>query len=108
YWDPELKRYELARAPLGVVKVTPAAGAAAAASAEAAQPILPGLPDPRGALAGRREARTHADDSALFWIGGLAAPPLVFAFAVVGRRIGRPRRRAWRGPRARPGGRPEK
>jgi hypothetical protein len=100
YWDPDLRRYDVARAPLGTLKVTATAGAAA--SAEAAQPILPGLPDPRDALAGKPEARAHADDSASFWIAGIAAPPLAFALAVVGRRTGRRLRRAWSRRRASP------
>jgi hypothetical protein len=100
FWNPDQKRYEVARAPLGSVHVAPSASAGA--TADIAPPILPGLPDPRDALSGRRAARPHADDSASFWIAGIAGPPLAFAFAVVGRRAGRRIRKAWSGRRASP------
>jgi hypothetical protein len=63
---------------------------------------LPGLPDPRPSLLGRRDAGPHADDSPLFWIGGIAAPPLLFVFAVTGRRATRRLGTAWRVRRTSP------
>jgi hypothetical protein len=99
YWDPEAKKYAVARAPLGVVKVKPSA---AAAAADTVQPPLQGLPEPRSALLGRREGGTHADDAIAFWLGGVAGPPLLFVAAVVGRRTGRRIGAAWRGRRASP------
>jgi hypothetical protein len=92
YWSPEQKRYEVARASLGVVHARPKPGAPSDA-AESSE-ILAGLPTPRGALAGMPAARRYADDSPLFWILGVAGAPLAFGVAVGGRAAGR-RAAAW-------------
>jgi hypothetical protein len=101
YWDPDQKRYDVARAALGSVTVAPSA-AGAAASSDAPPELLPGLPGPRAALDGARSARAHADDSPLFWIAGVAAWPLAFGLAVAGRRLGARVLGAWRSRRASP------
>jgi oxygen tolerance protein BatD len=100
FWDPDPKRYDVARAPLGALHVTAAPGAAPVA--EAADPILPGLPDPHDTLAGSNERRKFADDTALFWIAGVGVWPLAFGVAVGGRAAARRVRRMWRGRRASP------
>ncbi len=100
FWEPDQKRYQVARAPLGVVHVTPVASAAGSPSSEA-EPLLPGLPDVRKTLEGPVAHRRHSDDSALFW-AGVAAWPLAFGLAVAGRAAGRRALRAWRTKRASP------
>ncbi len=100
FWDPDQKRYETARAALGSVHVTAAPGAAPVA--EAAEPILPGLPAQRDTLQGTPERRRYADDTMLFWIGGVGAWPLAFGIAAAGRVGLRRARRAWLGRRASP------
>jgi hypothetical protein len=92
YWSPEHKRYEVARASLGVVRVRPKPGAPAADSEPSE--ILAGLPPPRDTLGGIPSARRYADDSPIFWILGVAGAPLAFAAAVGGRAAGR-RVAAW-------------
>jgi hypothetical protein len=54
YFDPQTRRYEIARAALGIVQVAKAAGRDA--SPEVAEPLLPNLPNARAALEG-----THVD-----------------------------------------------
>jgi hypothetical protein len=100
FWDPDQKRYETARAALGSVHVTAAPGAAPVA--EAAEPILPGLPAQRDTLQGTPARRGYADDTMLFWIGGVGAWPLAFGIAAAGRVGARRVRRAWQGRRASP------
>ncbi len=100
FWDPEQRRYDVARATLGTVQVAAVAGAAP--SAEAAEPILPGLPSQCDALQGEGPNRRHADDSPLFWIVGVGAWPLAFAAAAGGRVAARRVRRAWQGRRMSP------
>jgi oxygen tolerance protein BatD len=100
FWDPEQKRYEVARAPIGFVRVAPSS--AAATPADSTPEILPGLPPPRAALQGVSPERRHADDTALFWIGGIGAWPAAFALAVAGRAAGRRARRSWRRRRISP------
>ena len=95
FWDPEQKRYEVARAPLGSVRATPSK-AGAAASAESAQTErLPSLPPPRDALEGRKPQHAHMDDSAFFWTAAIGAWPFAFALAVSGRAMARRVRAAW-------------
>jgi hypothetical protein len=93
YWNPDAKRYSVARAPLGVVKVSPSASVAAP---DAPQQVLPGLPPPRLALEGVSEAGNHRDDSPLFWIFGVFASPAAFGFAFAGRGLASRVARAWR------------
>jgi hypothetical protein len=95
FWDPEQKRYEVARAPLGSVRATPSkAGASAAAESDQTE-RMPGLPPPRGALEGRTPPHAHVDDSFFFWTGGIGAWPFAFGLAVVGRAAARRMRAAW-------------
>ena len=102
FWDPEQRRYDVARVVLGTVRVRPSAAGAAASSAAAAQELLPGLPAPRDALSGSAAASAHLDDSPLFWILGIGAWPAAFATAVAGRAAGRRVAGAWRARRASP------
>jgi hypothetical protein len=99
FWDPDGKRYEVARAPLGTVrsKATPATS-----SAEARDQPLSGLPSPRDRLEGTKSGRAHADDTPLFWLGGVGAWPLAFGLAVAGRAAGRRVGHAWRTRKASP------
>lgn len=99
FFDPDSKRYEVARAPLGIVHVTPSdSPQPSAASSER----LPGLPAPRDALENRPQARRHADDSALFWLGAVAGWPLALGVAIGGHAAGRTVARVWRRRRASP------
>jgi hypothetical protein len=86
FWDPDQRRYEVARAPLGSVDVSPSA---AEANASTAPPVetLPGLPAARAALEGSPAARPHLDDSPAFWIIAIGASPAVFGLAVAGRAL---------------------
>jgi hypothetical protein len=87
YWNPEHKKYEVARATLGTVRVRPLPGVSAADS-EPSQ-ALAGLPGVRDALEGSPAARRYADDSPLFWILGVGGAPLAFGAVVVGRAAGK-------------------
>ena len=100
FWDPDQKRYDVARAALGAVTVKATPGASSAA--EPAQEVLAGLPAMRDALQGPAPRRSHVDDQPLFWLGGVVAWPLAFGIAVVGRSAGRRLGRTWRGRRASP------
>jgi hypothetical protein len=95
FWDPEPKRYNVARASLGTVAVT-ASPTASRESSEGARELLPGLPAPRDRLDGAAVSRSHADDSRLFWLAGIAGPPLAFGIAVLGRAAGRRLLGTWR------------
>jgi BatD DUF11 like domain len=106
FWNPDDRRYEVARAPLGVVHVTPSA-AAAAAPTDPSGETLSALPPPRDTLAqprggaGSGSAR-HADDNPWFWMAGIGAWPLAFGAAVTGRAAGRRVLGAWRARRMSP------
>jgi hypothetical protein len=102
YWDPEQKRYDIARVALGAVHVKPSAAGAAAASAALEHELLSGLPPPRSALEPIPAAHAHADDSSLFWLLGVGAWPVVFGAAVAGRAVGRGVAQRWRARRASP------
>jgi hypothetical protein len=95
YWDPEQKRYEVARASLGVVRAAKSA-TARSAPGETANDMLPGLPGPRDAFEGSPAQRSHADDSPVFWLAGVGAWPLAFGVTVAGRAAGRRVLDAWR------------
>jgi len=101
FWDPEQKRYDVARATLGAVHVAPS-GAAPTASADPVEETLPGLPPPRDALEGMRAPRAHPDDSLVFWLLGVGAWPMAFGLAVGGRAAGRRVAGAWRSRKTSP------
>jgi hypothetical protein len=101
YWNPVERRYDIARAPLGAVHVTPLA-AAATGGEDAPAEVLPGMPPPRDALARTVGPRSHWDDSAAFWIAGIGAWPLAFGVAVAGRAVGRRAKGAWERRRTSP------
>jgi hypothetical protein len=101
FWDPDQKRYGLARASLGVVRVVKSA-AGSSASADSARETLPGLPSARDRLEGSRGPRAHADDSPIFWIAGIGAWPLAFGAMVAARAAGRRGLAAWRRRRTSP------
>ncbi len=92
FWDPDAKRYDVARAPLGAVHVTPTS---APDVDEAPREILAGLPPLRKALEGLHGPRVHSDDTPAFWLVGVAAWPIAFGAAFVGRGLGRRAARAW-------------
>jgi hypothetical protein len=83
YWDPVAKRYQIARAPLGAIEVTPAApavdkdaGAAPAAEpAEAKPDPFIGMPTARASLSAFTPARARFGDGGALWLL-IAAPPL--------------------------------
>jgi hypothetical protein len=95
FWDPDQKRYDVARASLGVVHVKPSANGAAASSAEQEQQKLQGLPAPRDALEGTPSVRAHLDDSRAFWLGGIGAWPVALGLAAAGSAASRRLRLAW-------------
>jgi len=101
FWDPEAKRYDVARASLGVVHAKPVANAPAA-SAEAPEETLPGLPAPVDAMQGEPSRRGHLDDVPLFWLLGVGAWPAAFGVAVGATAAGRRVARSWRARRASP------
>jgi hypothetical protein len=101
FWDAEQRRYDVARAKLGVVHVRPSA-TAPVASGTADPETLSGLPAPRDALEGTAASRPHPDDSRAFWLLGVGAWPMAFGVAVAGRATGRRLARAWRERRASP------
>jgi hypothetical protein len=100
FWDPDQKKYDVARAALGSVQVAAAPGAAPAAPA--AEPVLAGLPAQRDTLEGESPHRQHADDSVFFWLLGVASWPLAFAAAAGGRVVARRAHRAWQSRRTSP------
>ena len=101
YWDPDQRRYGVARASLGAVRVA-RSPSAASASADPARETLPGLPAARDKLEGARGPRAHADDSPVFWIAGIGVWPLALGAMVAGRAAGRRVLSAWQSRRASP------
>lgn len=101
FWDPEQRRYDTARAKLGVVHVK-ASASPPVASGGVEPEVLAGLPAPRTALEGVATARAHADDSRTFWLLGVGAWPVAFGVAVAGRVTGRRFLRSWRARKASP------
>jgi hypothetical protein len=101
FWDPDAKRYDVARASLGVVHVNPVANAPAA-SAEAPEETLPGLPAPVDTMEGEPSRRAHLDDVPVFWLLGIAAWPVAFGAAVGATAVGRRVARSWRTRKASP------
>jgi oxygen tolerance protein BatD len=101
FWDPDLRKYQVARAPLGVVRVARSATGQSAA-ADPLRDMLSGLPPPRDVLEASPAPRPHADDSPVFWIGGVGAWPLAFGVAVTGRAAGRRILSSWRKRRMSP------
>ncbi|HEY3820972.1 MAG TPA: BatD family protein [Polyangiaceae bacterium] len=102
FWDPEQKRYSVARAALGTVHVKPGTAAPAASGEPAEQEVLSGLPGPRDALEGTAPSHAHLDDSRLFWLLGVGAWPAAFGIAVAGTSAGRRLARVWRTRKASP------
>jgi len=102
FWDPDQKRYAVARATLGTVHVKPTAAAPASSGDGPEQETLPGLPPPREALEGTAPSHAHPDDSRLYWLLGVGAWPAAFGIAVAGRAAGRRMTRAWHARRASP------
>jgi hypothetical protein len=102
FWEPNEKRYAVARATLGKVHVKPNAAAVAAASSASDQELLGGLPPPRNTLEGTVPARAHADDRPFFWLLGVGGWPAALGIAVAGRATRRRLAHAWRTRRASP------
>ncbi|HEU0317027.1 MAG TPA: BatD family protein, partial [Solirubrobacteraceae bacterium] len=84
YWDPDLRRYDVARANLGKVSVR-ASATSPAASAQAQDEVLAGLPRARGALEGTRPDQAHLDDRPAVWIALVAAWPVLLGLGIAGR-----------------------
>jgi hypothetical protein len=101
YWDPDERRYEVARAPLGGVhaRAVTAPGPSGEAPREES---LSGLPAPRDALESMSARHPHAADSPLFWLVGVGAWPFLFGLVVAGRSAAGRLRDAWRAHRASP------
>jgi hypothetical protein len=76
YFDPDTRVYATARAPIGTIHVKPGL---APARADAAPDALPGLPDPKDALAflAARPRRPHLTSGVAYWVA-LAASPLAW------------------------------
>ena len=102
FWDPDQKRYAVARAALGVVHVKPTSVAPAASGDAPEQEMLAGLPAPRDTLEGTAPSHVHPDDSRLYWLLGVGAWPAAFGIAVAGRAPGRRLARVWRAKKASP------
>jgi hypothetical protein len=106
FWNPAAKRYEVARAPLGALDVTPmstpklaAAAAAAQAAGEAPEEALARLPAARAALGAYEPSPGALVEGPWLWLL-LAAPPAAFGLVTGGARAGRlvrERRRARKG-----------
>ncbi|HEX8795533.1 MAG TPA: hypothetical protein VF765_31505 [Polyangiaceae bacterium] len=101
FWDPDAKKYDVARASLGTVHVKPVANAPAASAGEPEE-TLPGLPPPVDKLEGEPARRAHLDDVPIFWLLGVASWPVAFGLAVGATRAGKRMSRAWSARRASP------
>jgi len=84
FYDPQSKAYDVARAVLGVIHVTPGAAPTAADDVK----ILPNMPPPRTAMGGTRRAEAHWAEGGGF-LAVLGMPALAFMLAVSGRRAKR-------------------
>lgn len=82
FFDPDQRKYDVARAPLGVVRVTPSSDSPRAEASASEQ--LAGLPGPRDRLEDRPQVRKHLDDSPLFWLAAVAGWPLALGGLVAG------------------------
>jgi hypothetical protein len=102
FWNPEQKRYEIARAALGAVHARPSSVAAAGGAGADHDEALPGLPPARDSLEGERPRRAHLSDSPWFWALGVGAWPLAFGVAVAGSSVARRARDRWRVRRTSP------
>ena len=78
FWDPDAHAYAVARAPLGVVKVTPGIAAKAGDRDDADLPLA-NLPPARTTLGRTAPAPSFLTDRPLFWLSLLGAPLLVLA-----------------------------
>ena len=87
FWNPDEKRYDVARAPLGSLRVSPSSGATPDPS-ESQPELLAGLPGPRDGLEGAPPSALHPDDSPLFWLLAVAGGPVAFGAAVLGKSAG--------------------
>ncbi len=96
FWDPGRRRYDVARAALGALRVKPSSAAAAQAAAEAQPEPLDGLPPARTTLERPPATRGHADDSPFFWLAFVGGGPLLFGASVAARAATRRLSRAWR------------
>jgi hypothetical protein len=102
FWDPEAKRYDVARASLGIVHVKPVANAPGAVSADAPEETLPGLPAAVDTMEGEPSRRAHLGDVPIFWLLGIGAWPAAFGVAVGATAAGRRVARSWRTRKASP------
>lgn len=101
FWDPDAKKYDVARASLGVVHVKPVVNAPAP-SAGAPEETLPGLPGPADTMEGEPTRRAHLADAPLFWLLGVGAWPAAFGLAIAATATGRRAARAWKARRVSP------
>lgn len=100
YFDPDQKKYQVARAPLGVVRVAPSDSPKSDASSSPER--LPGLPRPRDTLENRPRIQKQLSDSRAFWLLAVAGWPLALGLAVGGDAAWRRVARAWRRRRTSP------
>ncbi|HEY8087611.1 MAG TPA: BatD family protein [Polyangiaceae bacterium] len=101
FWDPEQRRYDVARANLGKVSVRPSA-ASPAGSSQAPEEMLAGLPRGRAAMEGAGPAKSHVDDSPVFWLAGVLSWPVLLGVGVAGRAGARRVATSWLARRASP------
>lgn len=71
FWNAERRAYDVARAAIGIVAVTPGAGKPA--SAEPVSEMLPGLPGAHRTLEGTRKD-TFVTERPVYWLSLLGAP----------------------------------
>lgn len=78
FWDPEREAYDIARAPLGSLHVTPVAGMAAKEPARLHDPFA-AIAGPRKELSPLAATTKPITDSRTFWLGIFGAPLFVLA-----------------------------
>lgn len=86
YWDPEQKAYEVARAPLGKLRVTPVDGVEASDPGSSRDPFA-AIAGPRTRLEPLAPATSPITDSRTFWLGIFGAPMAVVMASALSRSI---------------------
>jgi hypothetical protein len=107
YYDPALRRYEVARAALGTVRVTPSTLPSASPSKEPSRDLLSELLVVRPKLGAPAEKPLRPGEHPWYWML-LAAGPVGFVLTASTLRLGRRVRDRWRKRRNDPGRLPAK